>query len=346
MVARLTKDTVLERLAKKDIELLEDYIVGTDNSHSNKKCKCLICHYGSNGEWGPNLSNLFGRSRCINCAGLAPLTKEQVVKRLKAKNIELLDDYIIGMDGVDSNKKCKCMACNYGENKEWGPNLTDVLYSTGCPSCGGTMKQDNDIVDQRLLVVNRQIKRLGNYINIDTKISWECLINKCGNIWFATPDKILNSGRGCPKCSKHKNQKLMFSILYEFNNDFEDEYSLININKSARPKFKFDAYLPKYNIAFEYDGEQHYQATRFFDMTQKQAKIKLKKTQKCDNYKNNFCIENNIFLIRIDGRIYKDKKLEQLMQDITNTLKHNLQNIYQVIDKHNLKSYGNFISHA
>jgi len=60
----------------------------------------------------------------------------------------------------------------------------------------------------------------------------------------------------------------------------------ININK-----LPFDFYLPEKNICIEYDGEQHFRNI-FSDKSFKETKIN-------DNIKDEFCIKNNIFLIRI-----------------------------------------------
>ena len=61
----------------------------------------------------------------------------------------------------------------------------------------------------------------------------------------------------------------------------------------------FDFFLVDYNILIEFDGEQHYYPVRFQHMTQEDAENKFIITQKHDQIKNNYCINNNIILIRI-----------------------------------------------
>ena len=58
-------------------------------------------------------------------------------------------------------------------------------------------KLDNETVDAKL--EGRGIKRIGEYVNNNTKIEWECEV--CGNRWETTTNCVLNAGTGCPKCS-------------------------------------------------------------------------------------------------------------------------------------------------
>lgn len=61
----------------------------------------------------------------------------------------------------------------------------------------------------------------------------------------------------------------------------------------------FDFYLLDYNILIEFDGEQHYFPVRFHGMDEQDAQDNFLYVQKHDKMKTNFCIQNNIPLIRI-----------------------------------------------
>ena len=87
--------------------------------------------------------------------------------------------------------------------------------------------------------------------------------------------------------------------------EFLDQKSIFYIRES---KFKtcinikelpFDFYLPDYNICIEYDGELHYRSSKIFGGDETLSRIK-----KNDKIKDNWCLENNIKLIRIS---YKKK---------------------------------------
>lgn len=64
-------------------------------------------------------------------------------------------------------------------------------------------------------------------------------------------------------------------------------------------RYKFDFYLPHFNLFIEYDGEQHYELVHFGRMDDKQAQLNLKKIQVRDEIKNKYCENNNINLLRI-----------------------------------------------
>ena len=56
--------------------------------------------------------------------------------------------------------------------------------------------------------------------------------------------------------------------------------------------------MPDFNIAIEYDGEQHFYPVKF-GSTPNEALEKYKKTCLHDEIKNQYCKDNNIPLIRI-----------------------------------------------
>ena len=72
---------------------------------------------------------------------------------------------------------------------------------------------------------------------------------------------------------------------------------------------RFDFYInDKYLI--EYDGEQHfYKASN--------DRYNFKETQKRDYYKNQWCKENNIPLIRIPYTAYETLSIEDLLLETT-----------------------------
>jgi very-short-patch-repair endonuclease len=79
-------------------------------------------------------------------------------------------------------------------------------------------------------------------------------------------------------------------------------------------KLPFDFYIPSHNICIEYDGIQHYEAIDFFGGVKALQQNKYK-----DNLKNNFCENNNIYLIRIK---YNDNITLKLNEIFNISLKH------------------------
>lgn len=61
-------------------------------------------------------------------------------------------------------------------------------------------KLSDEEINIRLLIQNRNIFKLDEYINSYTKIRWKCKV--CNYIWLGIPNHVMR-GSGCPKCTKH-----------------------------------------------------------------------------------------------------------------------------------------------
>lgn len=63
--------------------------------------------------------------------------------------------------------------------------------------------------------------------------------------------------------------------------------------------YRFDFYLPRYNLFIEYDGEQHYKPVRFHTQSNEEMERTFEETQRRDKIKNRYCEDNDINLLRI-----------------------------------------------
>ena len=57
--------------------------------------------------------------------------------------------------------------------------------------------------------------------------------------------------------------------------------------------------MPEYNLFIEYDGKQHFEATRYYGKDIKSNQDVFEQTQKRDKIKNKYCEDNKINLLRI-----------------------------------------------
>lgn len=117
--------------------------------------------------------------------------------------------------------------------------------------------------------------------------------NNCGYVFKIRElgDLFKGRNRGCPKCYQFKSigEQKIRNYLDNRNIEYIPQKTFAPLNKS---KYRFDFYLPKYNIAIEYQGEQHFRDNGFF-------KDSLTTIQKRDEIKRNYCKENNIELLEI-----------------------------------------------
>lgn len=88
-------------------------------------------------------------------------------------------------------------------------------------------------------------------------------------------------------------------VKYEFNKSFD--------GCVYKNKLRFDFYLPDYNICIEYDGKQHFESIDWFG-----GKNSFLENQIRDKIKNEWCVENNINLIRISYKDNIEDKLKQI----------------------------------
>lgn len=126
------------------------------------------------------------------------------------------------------------------------------------------------------------------------KVWWIC---DKGHEWEA---KVLNrtkNGSGCPRCNVSKGEKRVEDFLVKYNINYKREYSFADCKNIFPLRFDF-ALFEKDNLKtlIEYDGEQHYNG-RGSDPTKSNAT--LVRIQKNDRIKNEYCLTNNIHLIRI-----------------------------------------------
>jgi hypothetical protein len=121
------------------------------------------------------------------------VTNERLDEFLKDKNIIRLGDC-----GKAANHKpieFQCLLDNY----IWLTTPHCIFGGAGCHKCAGNLPLSNQEIDEKLL--NRSIKRIGDYISILVPIEWQCTIESCKYNWFAGPNDVINKETGCPKCS-------------------------------------------------------------------------------------------------------------------------------------------------
>ena len=89
-----------------------------------------------------------------------------------------------------------------------------------------------------------------------------------------------------------KGEDKIIRLLRAANIRFEREKTFSDLRGG---RFRYDFYLPAYNVLIEIDGEQHFkQVTKF-----QKNKSDFLKQQENDRRKNSYALANNITLIRI-----------------------------------------------
>ena len=123
---------------------------------------------------------------------------------------------------------------------------------------------------------------------------WKCLC-ECGNITISNTNALNNGKKLSCGCLKSKGEMVIQKLLQENNIAFEKEKIFTSCKFTDTKNYaRFDFFINQEYI-IEFDGIQHFTYTNQDWNTQEH----YQKLQEHDNFKNQWCQENNIPLIRI-----------------------------------------------
>jgi very-short-patch-repair endonuclease len=179
------------------------------------------------------------------------------------------------------------------------------LNGHGCRKCCRlyTPTSEEFINESRKINGDKYDYSLVKYKNNRTKIKLICPIH---GEFKVRPNDHKDKKSGCPICCESKGEKIIRNFLNENNLNFMPQKRFKNC-RDIRP-LPFDFYLYKLNICIEYDGEQHYCNKPTFG-----GKNIITNIQRKDKIKTDYCIKNNIRLIRIS---YNEDIITKLKNEI------------------------------
>lgn len=240
-------------------------------------------------DWSHFRTYKFG---CPYCSGRYKTTKD-IIPLIKNKDVEVISEYM----GNEKPISCKCRSC--GNIWTTQPKVL-ITNGSGCPVCGkrkailGETKSHDTFVKE-LSLINPDIEVIGKYTGTHRKIKCKCKID--GTIWYGYPANLLNKSAGCPTCNISNSEREMVTILRKLGINFVQQYSIPDCK--YKRKLKFDAFDIKNQIAFEYNGEQHYRPVDFAYKGNEWAEKQFKITQNRDKAKIEYCKKNKIPMVII-----------------------------------------------
>lgn len=192
------------------------------------------------------------------------------------------------------NKKiyyhCKCICGN--ETDVCGAHLKKgTIKSCGC------IKKEMLSKRQFIDITNQ---RFGNLVAIKTvgkdsagQYLWLCQCD-CGNQRVYSGCTLRAGGAISCGCQKSKGELKISQLLQSYNILFEQEKTFNNfIYADTNRKAQFDFYIVNKNYLIEFDGKQHFKIGGWNNNKS------LNKCLEHDKIKNEWCLNNNIPLIRI-----------------------------------------------
>ena len=154
-----------------------------------------------------------------------------------------------------NNKTEVCIVCH--KHGEFFQRPDRHLQGQGCPICryiksakNNRKKVEKFVEDAKMIHGDKYDYSKVNYTNNKTKVCIVCPIH--GEFW-QSPISHINKHQGCPICDESHLERDIRLLLVNENEEFIQEYKTNWLGLQT-----LDFYLPKYNIAIECQGKQHF----------------------------------------------------------------------------------------
>ncbi len=269
------------------------------------------CKHGH--EWTAVPGSVVGRknfkgSWCPICAGKLPKNSalQELQKLAVRRGGKLLSKHY---KNARSHLRWQCAKAH-----KWSAIPSAVKRGGWCPICAGSfplnighMRKAASTFDGRCLSKK--------YINVDTPLRWRCLE---GHEWSARPENVL-AGHWCPICATGISERICRALLERMTGiPFPKARPQWLKNERGR-QMELDGYAPSLELAFEYQGHQHFQPVSFFTSNVE----KFNQRQQDDERKRCLCLEHGVTLLAIPYSVPHDGLHEYLAKRL-NELKRGL----------------------
>ena len=256
----------------------------------NKEKVCIICP--KHGEfWQVANSHLAGMG-CPKCNKSNKLTKDEFIE--KAKSVHG-DKYDYSKVEYKNSSTKVCIICP--EHGEFWQTPNGHLSGHGCRECDNERKREIKYSTKE--IINRFKEVHGDYFDY-SKFNYNGIFEKSiiicpihGEFEMSAHEHI--KGHGCPVCNQSALEKEIKDELLKNNIEFEEQKTFDWL--TYKSKQYLDFYIPKYNVAIECQGIQHFKPTPFFTKNYNNAEIGFKEIVKRDLNKKKLCEENGVKLL-------------------------------------------------
>lgn len=302
-------------------ECLSDEYV---NSIEKLKWRCSEGH-----EWEGNSAGIRAGRWCWICGRKSSADKQRDTIEKMALLAHSRNGECLSGNYVNSHIKLK-WRCSEGH--EWEATPNSIQSGHWCPYCAGRARLT--LEEMREIAMSRGGQCLSKeYVNSKSNLLWKC---SDGHEWASKPGVIRN-GSWCPVCSQGVSERFCRAAFEKiFNMKFPKRRPKWLMNPETGFNLELDGYCEKGNIAFEFQGRQHFQEVSFF-----QEKYTLHERKKLDLLKRRICKEHGVILIVVPMMPY-----EKMVPFIIGSCKKNGLKIEKVpIDTYDFRSYDIYSPH-
>jgi len=259
---------------------------------------------GSGHEWNVEVGPLYlNKSWCPKCAGVNKGRAHEKVHAYVAKKggVILTKGQLLSSGRVD----VRC-GCGY----EWNVSV-GALYNlqTWCPKCAGNFPRT--LEDLRVVAEARGGKVLSeSYTNVDATYEFECSL---GHQFSNTFKHVESRGQWCPTCNRPtKSEEIARETFQQIFGVAFRKARPDWLRNSRGYKMELDGFSSEHQIAFEYQGIQHFKAFSLY-------KTDLPSRIEDDRRKAELCKEYGVKLVVLT--------YEQDYSEFSSSIKSQLENM-------------------
>jgi hypothetical protein len=163
----------------------------------------------------------------------------------------------------------------------------------GCQKCGSKKNFINITYTTEQFIKKARSIRGDKYdyskVKYKNSHTFIIIICKKHGEFLQRPNGHISGKYDCPKCKISVGEAIIETWLKKHDISYKSQYKFDDCYRSKLSKMRFDFYLPNFNTCIEFDGIQHFGKGRYYE----------KSIFDRDNFKNDYCKQNNIRLIRI-----------------------------------------------
>lgn len=276
-----------------DIEILDPYI----NLTTSMNCYCKKHNYPTR----KTMQQIFKGQGCYYC-GCEKLSKSSFLSQdIVQSNISKINPHVKLIEYKGATQQLKCYCNKHNKYFYKGYYALSHNKNSGCDLCYAENIRENqgmgiDEFRNRLKKVHPELNVVGEYMNYTTPIEVYCTTHEY--TFYSRPVDLLKRTKCCDKSKYNYKEEQVCNFIEETYGFTVTRQKQFNDCKDKRV-LPFDIYLDDYNVLIEYQGEQHYKPVMFSSETLEEAIEKFEYTKKHDAIKEQYCINNNIPLIKI-----------------------------------------------
>lgn len=193
--------------------------------------------------------------------------------------------------------------CHKHEDKGIQVKTSDNIINGDhvCKYCGHERGARTRLVDESLFIKKcdeLSLEYVGRtIINYNSHVLFICPKHRDKGIQHSSWTNFKRCTNGCIHCSSSSGENKIRKELTDLGYKFDEQCPMEGC--VSKRSLKFDFYIPKLNIAIEYDGQQHFEPIDFSGKGYENALEIYNDTVMRDRIKDEFCANNNIRLLRI-----------------------------------------------